>query len=212
MPVSIPETGGLRDRRGRASIPDAGELRERVKLLHIRPRIERPGLEEPGWSWTEYQRAWAKVEYTNAMAIYATSGVGGREAAFVLRRQRLELDNAILWKGQFCLPTRVTPLGRGHLSVKAALVTPKGCRGVERGSGRAIQFPAVVTEKYLGHSQNEPMAQNEVRLVLVTPKEVALAPGCLVSVGEDDAPYWVKIPHEMDPYKHEYEIGRVAEP
>lgn len=201
------------------TIPNAGELNQMVRLLSLRPisggTCCHPGeAEQPpqGWEWVECRKAWAKVTPTNGLAIYANSGVGGREAEFILRRQRFDLNNAILWRDQFCLPTSVSPLGPGHLVVKAALVSKRTCSGVERGTGRTIQFPAVATEKYMGHQQLEPMAQNAVRLVLVTPTAVELALGSLVTVGDDPAPYWVKIPHEMDPYKHEYEIERTVEP
>lgn len=217
-------------------IPDAGELDQKVRLLTIQavdpcescerealcareagessePVCGRPAEELPaGWEWKEYRKAWAKATYTNGIAIYANSGVGGREAEFVLRRQGFTLADAILWREQFCMPTSITPLGPGHMKVKAALVTPRTCRGIERETGREIQFPAVVTEKYQGHEQMDPMAQNAVRLVLVTPTVVKLKLGSLVTVGEDKAPWWVKIAHEMDPDKHEYEIERTVEP
>ena len=217
-------------------IPDAGELDQKVRLLTIRAvdpcesceREElcareagespaaicgRPVEELPaGWEWKEYRKAWAKVTCANGLAIYANSGVGGREAEFILRRQSFTLADAISWKDQFCLPTSITTLGPGHLKVKVALVTPRICQGTERETQRKIQFPAVVTEKYQGHEQLEPMAQNAVRLVLVTPSVVKLKLGSLVTVGEDKAPWWVKIAHEMDPDKHEYEIDRTVEP
>lgn len=204
-------------------IPDAGELNQKVRLMSLTeiPRRDDqchcagggdPQAALTGWTWSEYRKAWAKVTPTDGLAIYANSGVGGREAEFVLRRQRLNLGDAILWRDQFCFPVSIAPLGPGHLKVKAALVTPRICRGIERDSGREIQFPAVITEKYMGHAQAEPMAQNAVQLVLVTPSAVKLALGSLVTVGEDPEPFWVKIPHEMDPYKHEYEVERTVEP
>lgn len=223
-------------------IPDAGELDQKVRLLTVRAleccEGCRAGLEpaptdesgasgkphptegcrgcegapEKGWEWREYRKAWAKVTHTNGLAIFANSGVGGREAEFILRRQSFTLADAILWKDQFCLPTSITPLGPGHIVVKAALVTPRTCKGIERETGIEIQFPGVVTEKYQRHEQLEPMAQNAVKLVLVTPTVVKLKLGSLVTVGEDKAPWWVKIAHEMDPDKHEYEIERIVEP
>lgn len=209
------------------TIPDAGELRDKVRLLEFRPLepgrccckengpVETPAPTEEQakpltWEWAEYRKAWAKATPTSRMAIFATTGVGSHEVEFVIRRQRFCLGNAIEWKGRFCLPTSVEPLGPGHLLVKAALVRPLPCKGVDRDTGRAFSFPAVVTEKYMGHTQAEPMAQNAVSLVLVVPKTIRLKLGSLVEL--PDAPYWVKVPHELDPDKTEYEVERTVEP
>ncbi len=215
-------------------IPDAGELNQKVRLMAVKalehcrccsglamhiPAEGEDDVTEPfepdvvkGWEWREYCKSWAKVTPTEGFAIYANSGVGGREAEFILRRQSFTLADAIQWKDQFCLPTSVTPLGPGHLKVKAALVTPRTCQGTERETEREIRFPAVVTERYQGHEQMEPMARNAVRLVLVTPKAVKLKLGSLVTLGENQNSFWVKVAHEMDPYKQEYEIEGTVEP
>ena len=223
-------------------IPDAGELNQKVRLLTVRaleccegcraglepaPTEEggasgkpRPterccgceGVPEKGWEWREYRKAWAKVVPTEGFAIFANSGVGGREAEFILRRQNFTLAEAILWKDQFCLPTSITSMGPGHIVVKAALVTPRTCKGIERETGMDIRFPGVVTERYQGHEQMNPMAQNAVRLVLVTPKVVRLKLGSLVTVGGDKSPWWVKVCHDLQEYKHEVEIERIIEP
>jgi len=201
------------------TIPDAGELRDKVRLLEFCspcPKTCPCGANETepegpiSWEWVQYRRAWAKATPTARMAIFATTGVGSHEVEFILRRQRFGLGNAIEWKGKFCFPTSVEPLGLGHLLVKAAQVRPLPCKGVERNTEREIKFPAVVTEKYMGHVQDEPMAQNAVRLVLVVPKPIQLKLGSLVEL--PDAPYWVKTPHELDPDKTEYEVERTVEP
>lgn len=222
-------------------IPDAGELREHLRLLEFRPvggcpavgdegalRMGRaprgqcscpcsPATEAPTrWEWGERRKAWAKATPTARMAIFSNRGVGSREVEFILRKPSwpFGVETAILWDRQFCLPTAVTPLGAGHLKVTAAMVTPVECRGQARTGEETteILFPAVVAERYMGHTQAEPMVQNYVELVLVTPKRIRLALGSLVHVGDDPAPYWVKIPHELDPWKNEYEIGRTVEP
>lgn len=197
------------------AVPDAGELRDKVRLLDFRkggcPCAGADGPKtESTWDWVEYKKAWAKATPTGRMAIFSNSGVGSHEVEFILRRQRFSLGNAIEWKGRFCLPTSVEPLGPGHLLVKAAQVRLLPCKGVDRDTEREVKFPAVVTEKYMGHVQDEPMAQNTVRLVLVVPKSIRLKLGSLVEL--PDAPYWVKIPHELDPDKNEIEIERVVEP
>lgn len=50
------------------------------------------------------------------------------------------------------------------------------------------------------------MSVNELGLVLVVPKAVTLRPGSLVEAR--DAAWEVLVPHELDPYKNEYEIGK----
>ena len=47
---------------------------------------------------------------------------------------------------------------------------------------------------------------HELGLVLVTAKIITLRPGCLVEARK--AVWEVLVPHELDPYKNEYEIGR----
>ena len=69
-----------------------------------------------------------------------------------------------------------------------------------------MTFPGVLTEKYVRHEQEWPMSVNELGLVLVTPKVITLCPGCLVEAR--GAAWEVLAPHELDPYKNEYEIGR----
>ena len=53
------------------------------------------------------------------------------------------------------------------------------------------------------------MSVNELGLVLVTPKAVKLRSGCLVEVR--DSAWEVLVPHELDEYKNEYEIGKRAD-
>lgn len=50
------------------------------------------------------------------------------------------------------------------------------------------------------------MSVNELGLVLVVPKAITLRPGYLVEVR--GAAWEVLVPHELDQYKNEYEIGR----
>lgn len=58
----------------------------------------------------------------------------------------------------------------------------------------------------MGHEQLDPHAEVTGDLVLVTPKAVALALGSWVIV--EDRYFLVRVPHELDPYKNEYEIRR----
>lgn len=188
------------------TIRDAGELREKVRVLACVPVNQ----EATDWKWQEVRKAYAKAESTRRMAIFANTGVGTREVVFTLRRQHLRLGDVICWKDRYHFITSAAPLGVGYLTVTTAEVEICPCKGVERNTEREIKFPAVVTEKFMGHSQEEPMAQNAVRLVLVVPKPIRLKLGSLVEL--PDAPYWVKVPHELDPDKTEYEVERTVEP
>ena len=58
----------------------------------------------------------------------------------------------------------------------------------------------------MGHEQLDPHAEVTGDLVLVTPKAVALAPGSWAIV--EDRYFLVRVPHELDPFKNEYEIRR----
>ncbi len=193
--------------------PDVGELDQRISLLAFRP-LRRCGCcrDSEGWEWTEYRKIWAKAAPTGGFAAYTGSGVRGRETEFILRRQSVTLHDAIMWNGKFYLPTAIVPLGRGYLTVKAALVTLRPCKGEERETGRQIRFDAVCVEKLQEHEQQGPMARNTVRLALVTPAEVKLRLGSLVTVGDDPAPWWVKVCHELEEDRHETEIERIVEP
>ena len=77
------------------------------------------------------------------------------------------------------------------------------------GMAAGMTFPGVLTEKYARHGQEWPMSVNELGLVLVTPKAVKLRSGCLVEVR--GSAWEVLVPHELDEYKNEYEIGKRAD-
>lgn len=204
--------------------PDAGELRERVSIAVCVPsgcpdpcgyscdRCEHADQTDR-WEWRLVRRAYAKAEISNRLAIFSNTGVAGRETTFTLRRQGLTLRNAIFWRDEFYFLTSVEPLGPAHLTVRSAKVRLRyQCRGVQAGTGLEITFPAVAAERYQGHRQEEPMAQNEVSLVLVTPKAIALKLGSLVDLGDGQPPFWVKVAHLLDGDKNEYEITRTIEP
>lgn len=123
----------------------------------------------------------------------------------VLRRQELTLLDAIRWRGQHLFLTGIAPRGRNHLTAAAALVEVRACRDPESG----LAFPGVVTEKYLGHQQEEPMAVNTMRHILITHPEIVLRPGHLVDV--DGKPWRILLAHRLDPRKTEYEIEREVE-
>lgn len=182
---------------------ELGRLNERVEVLALR-NFSAPDL-PAAWAWESVRRTWAKAELATRINIYSVHGVGAAGVTFTLRRQPLTLDHAMQWQGQHCFITAIRPLGRLYLIVDAALVVLSPCRDpVSEAS-----FPAVVTERYVGHQQLEPMAVNTHRRVLVTPKVVRLAPGPVVEV--DGVKWPVITPYELDPHKNEYAIERTID-
>lgn len=178
----------------------AGALRERVELLGL---TETAG----GWEYIKYAEVWAAVELTGKTNLFSKIGIGARAAELTLRRRALTLHQAARWRGRHLFLSEITEPARGWLSVQAAVVEVTPCRADPDEGGSA--FPGVVTEKYLSHTQGAPMAYNVLRLVLVTPKAVRLRVGHLVELA--GAPYEVKVPHELDPYKNEYEVERTVD-
>ena len=178
---------------------EVGRLSDRVEVLGL---LKTTGEEGTAYTWETVRRTWAKTELTARTNVYSVHGVGAAGVSFTLRRQPLDLDSALRWKGQHCLITAIRPLGRLYLTVEAALVVLSQCQNPRTGE----TFPAIVTERYVGHQQLEPMAVNTHRRVLVTPKAVRLAPGPLVEV--DGVPWPITTPYELDPHKNEYELKR----
>ena len=180
-----------------------GRLNERVEVLGLQNVSE---SDTPAaWEWAAVRRTWAGFELMTKPNVYSVHGLGAAGVSFTLRRQGLDLDNALFWRGQHCLITAIRPLGRLYLEVDAALVVLSRCRNPKTGDA----FPAVVTEKYVRHEQLEPMAQNKHRRVLVTPKAVKLTPGPLVEV--DGVEWPITTPYELDPHKNEYAIERTID-
>lgn len=179
---------------------DAGKLDKPAQVLELRETTA--GI----WEWVPLRRAWANITFQAKSNLFSQVGVGARDAAIVIRRQPLTLHNALHLGEQHLFLTSITDRGRGHLDVDAALVTVDTVRLRPDGTTDGMTFPGVLTEKYVRHEQEWPMSVNELGLVLVTPKAITLRPGCLVEVR--GAAWEVLAPHELDPYKNEYEIGR----
>lgn len=187
------------------AVIDAGRLSERLEVLELRETG--PGI----WAWEPARKTWGQVELDAGQRknLFSSVGIGARNASLVLRRQALTLHNALRWKDQHLFLTAIVPRGRGHLDVTAALAQPETVRLVPDGGGQDMTFPGILTEKYLAHSQEWPMSVNDLELVLVVPKVITLRPGRLVEcLG---AAWEVLVPHELDEFKNEYEIGRRAE-
>lgn len=193
---------------------DAGQLNETVQIITLR--------EEPGgvWTWRTVRRAYASIELSTARSLFSEVGIGARAAELVLRRQDLTLHDALLWGGQHLFLTAIVPEGRTFLRVQAALVQPVACLAVRTkstlGAGNRpvsaeamrVHFPGVLTEKYVRYEREETHAETETAYVLVTPKQIELEAGDLVTVqdGPAKAQYNVTAVHVLDPFKNEYEM------
>ena len=175
----------------------AGQLDKHAEVLDLRET-------EPGvWTWEKAGMAWANITFQSKNNLFSSVGIGARNAAVTVRRRPLTLHNALRWNGQHLFLTSVVSRGRNYLDVNTALVTPVVC------SSDGVTFPAVQTEKYLGHVQEWPMSAVDMTMVLVTPKPIVLCPGHLVYL--EKKPWEILVSHELDEWKNEYEIGRRAE-
>ena len=154
------------------------------------------------WAWETARKTWGQVKLTAQRKSYTTVGVWARGAELVLRRQDLTPHNALRWRGKHLFLTSVILEERDRLAVEAAVVELSACEDKMAG----LRFPAVMTEKYLGHEEREPYDVNMLRHVLVTPKAVQLKPGRLVEV--DGTPWPIRVAHTLDPWHNEYELER----
>ena len=138
------------------------------------------------------------------------AGVGAHGVTFTICKSRtLTLHNALRRRGQFCFLTSIVDGDPGFQVVKAALCDPVDCIKDADLETQGCRFPGILTEKYVGHEQLDPHAEVTGDLVLVTPKVVSLKPDSWVLIG--DRHFLVRIPHELDRYKNEYEIRRTED-
>lgn len=181
---------------------EVGRLNDRVEVLELQKTADEDGT---AYIWETVRRTWANHELAVKSNVYSVHGLGAAGVTFTLRRQPMGLDSALRWRGQHCLITAIRPLGRLYLTVEAALVVLSKCEDRYTGT----RFPAVMTEKYLGHQQLEPLAVNTLRHVLATPKVIELTPGRLVEV--DGVSWPIQAAHVLDPHKNEYELERTVD-
>ncbi len=195
---------------------NAGKLTSRIDILTI-------GNTDTVYSWMVSATVWVKAERENRLNVYSTVGRAAPQSVkFTLRRCALTQHNAIRWAGQHCFITNIveTP-DRRYLEVMAALVETVTCTATVTTttsdelkrvvkSTTLITFPGVLTEKYLGRVQDEPMAVNKITYVLITPKAITVDSGALVTAGGHS--YAVLLAHTLDAHKNEYELTRREEP
>lgn len=159
------------------------------------------------YAWEKARGTWAAAEQDTRNNLFSSVGVGARGVTFTIRKSRtLTLHNAFRWRGQFCFLTSIVDGDPGFQMVRAALCEPSECQKDADRDPAGCRFPGILTEKYVGHEQLDPHAEVTVDFVLVTPKEVSLKPGSWITVS--GAYFLVRVPHELDPFKNEYEIQR----
>lgn len=193
-------------------IKDPGELGEQISVLELRH-------ENSTYLWAEQADIWVKAEPQTQKNLFSQVGTGVKSVKFTIWKRDLTLNNAFLWRGRHCFLTDITDIDCLCCEVTAALIEPQTCSVKQTSTPtkddlnrpiyappEVIIFPACLTEKYLGYTQDRPMAVTETTFVLVTPKAITLTVGELVTVGGFQ--YTVIIPHELDSYKNEYEVTR----
>ena len=178
---------------------NAGKLNQKVTLLELTQT-------ESGWEWSSKGTRYASVIPGTGKTLFSSVGIGANTLEIKMRSCPISLHNAFLWRNEHCFISelRPDPESNGHLIVRAATVAVSQCAFSPADGGK--QFPAVLTEKYLKHEQDMPMARNVLTYVLVTPKPIELKPGRLVQVGDEVC--HILTAHTLDPYKNEYEIQR----
>lgn len=187
---------------------------ERADILALR------ACGEKLFSWIPQTRVWCRTELTKQTNIFSKIGISARTAVFTMYRRNITQENAIRFRGQFCFITNVIPNGI-YLTVTTALVNPVLCNAIRihsktgehnlvlESEEMVLQFPGILTEKYLKFSMDEPHNANEIIFVLVTPKPVQLKEGDIVEASGNS--YNIITCHALDDYKNEYEIRRKGE-
>lgn len=166
------------------------------------------------YQWLTLRKTWAQAQLSEKTNVFSRVGIGARDIVFTMRhRGDLVPGRMIRWRlgayAEYCMITAATSKDRNYDSVHAARVKLRDCLAEANHTPQGARFPAVLTEKYVGHEQLDPLAINITTYVLVCPKEITLKRGSIVEV--DGAPYQVLLGHYLDEYKHEYEIQRTED-
>ena len=165
-------------------------------------------------SWENTAVLFAGKEEKNGLSVYASHAAAKRTSTKFYVRAETEITqhNRVVFCGVPYTLTGISEKGRDLLELSAVQVRDDTCSVYRRDAQvdaykrpicgvppKVMEFPAVLVEKYLGFTQNAPMAQTQTTFVLVTPKEVSLKIAGLVEV--NDARYAVRICHTLDEYK-----------
>lgn len=177
-----------------------GEFRDRLTRLRLHQR-------DTEISWGDAGGLWAKAERQRGGNIFSSVGLSAESWSFTIRAQDLTMADALRFDGHHHFITSIDRVELGFWVVQTARVKVVQCQAEPASAG--IRFPAALTEKYIRHEQQLPMAVNTTCFVLVTPKIVELEEGRLVDV--EGVPYEVQIGHRLDAWKNEFEIVRTED-
>lgn len=176
-----------------------GAFRDRLTVLEL---AESDGVV----TWEPRGKVWAKAERSAVPSIFSTHGISAEGWTFWVREFPVTLENALILDGRTHFLTAIEDLGSGFYKLSAARTPFLDCKATDATGETTAEFPAVLTEKYVKFSQENPMAQNTLLHVLITPKCINLREGDVVEV--DGAIYCVQIGHRMDLAKNEFEVWR----
>lgn len=193
-------------------------LDDKVEVLALR----KSGSE---YRWERERAAWAHVSIDNRSNVFSTVGTAARGVTVTMRHDgRFDLFRAMRWAGKFLFPTAIeVGEARDRVAVKAAVCdfvsscTATGYTTV-LGEGNRPQkvektpatFPGIVTGKWSGYERTDTHAAEDDMIVLVTPKEIVLEVGDLVTIEEQiiQAVYNVQKRHLLAGVnKNEYEMA-----
>ena len=193
-------------------------LDDKVEVLALR----KSGSE---YRWERERAAWAHVSIDNRSNVFSTVGTAARGVTVTMRHDgRFDLFRAMRWAGKFLFPTAIeVGEARDRVAVKAAVCdfvsscTATGYTTV-LGEGNRPQkvektpatFPGIVTGKWSGYERTDTHAAEDDMIVLVTPKEIVLEVGDLVTIEEQiiQAVYNVQKRHLLAGVnKNEYELA-----
>lgn len=192
---------------------NAGELNKRISVLEL----QKDGTD---YSWKEARKIWAKAENKNKKNLSSQNGIGAKSVKFIIRKQRLTLDNAFQYKNDhyfltdfrfyFCRCDFIIHAVYFCNICQKIMVTIKDeLNRPETKQQKLMTFPGCVVEKYMGYKQEKPQAVSEIQYVLVTPKIIKLELADLIEI--EGETYNVQIVHTLDEYKNEYEIMKKSD-
>lgn len=193
-------------------------LDDKVEVLALR----KSGSE---YRWEREYQAWASVSTDSRKNVFSSVGTAAMGVTVTMRNNgRFNLSKAMRWGGKFLFPTAIeVGEARDRVAVKAAVcdfVSPCTATGYTTVLGEGnrpqkvektpVTFPGIVTGKWSGYERTDTHASEDNVLVLVTPKEIVLEVGDLVTIEEQviQAVYNVQKRHLLAGVnKNEYELA-----
>lgn len=186
---------------------DIGSYRERAEVLEL---VETGG----SFEWATVARTWCRLDRTGRLSIFAKTGLAAEGYTLSMRDRPLTLHNALRIGGRHFFLTALDRSVRGFLAAEAVSVPTVTVTAYPDKPDKTFTFPACLTELYVKHFQGEPLAENTIDYVLVTPKPVVIVPGNLVeftrSGSEEGERFPVVTAHTLDEAKNEYVLRKTV--